>query len=50
MQFKITITWSNGKRDIEWHDLAGTREELQRITAVLDAIIPGESITIERLS
>jgi hypothetical protein len=50
MQFKMTVTWQNGTHTASWNDADEMREELERLAGVLDGILPGESITIERIS
>lgn len=50
MKFKLTVQYPDGTKGCEWHDLVTLRQELAQIANVLDALVPGETVTIERIS
>lgn len=50
MQFKLTIQWANGRAQCDWHDVESMREEMLSLAGLLPEMIPGEPITIERVS
>jgi hypothetical protein len=49
MQFTLTVSYPGGGGR-EQHDLATMRAELAALARVIDALVPGETVTIERIS
>jgi hypothetical protein len=50
MQFTLTVRIPGGGGGREQHDLVTMRAELAALARVLDALVPGETVTIERIS
>lgn len=50
MQFTLTVRFPNGQGGgIESHTLTTMRDELTAVSRLLDAMAPGETITIKRV-
>lgn len=47
--FTFAVRWPDGTGQTDWHDLAGLREALSDLDHVLEALAPGESITVKRV-
>lgn len=50
MQFTLTVRFPDGTGGMEQHDIVTMRSELASLAKVLDAMAPGESVTIKRIS
>jgi len=49
MKFKLTVRWANRKTESSWHDAQTARDELAALSKLLDSLLVGETITIERV-
>lgn len=52
MEFKITSRMPDAAENdaASWHDLPDMRREMTALSGVLDALVPGQSVTITRVS
>lgn len=50
MRFTLTARWANDTSQREEYDIPGIQAELAALSANLDALVPGESFTVERTS
>ena len=50
MQFTLTIRFPDGTGGREQYDLLAMQAELGQLAKVLDALVPGETVEIKRIS
>lgn len=50
MQFTLTVRYPGGKGGRDQYDLLTMQAELGQLARVLDALVVGETVTIERIS
>jgi hypothetical protein len=50
MEFTLTIRFPDGTGQRESHDLQGMKDSLWALAKVLDALVPGETVEIKRVS